>query len=66
MAGTTLEGEHLHPYTSGTVSKDKCHGKKQIYAGTKDPDCAGINQKPVQAADFKAIGLKWPRLSITN
>ena len=44
MAGTTLEGEHLHPYTSSTVSEDRYHGKKQIYAGIKDLDCAGINQ----------------------
>ena len=39
-----LEGEHLHPYTLGTVSEDKCHGKEQIYARTKNPDCTGINQ----------------------
>ena len=44
LVGTPLEGEHLHPYTLGTVSEDKCHGKKQIHTRAKDPDCAGINQ----------------------
>ena len=44
LVGTPLEGEHLHPYTLGTVSEDKCHGKKQIYTRAKDPDCTGVNQ----------------------
>ena len=44
VVGTPLEGEHLHPYTLGTVSEDKCHGKKQIHTRAKDPDRAGINQ----------------------
>ena len=42
--GPPLEGEHLHPYTLGTVSEDKCHGKEQIYTRAKDPYCTGINQ----------------------
>ena len=37
-------GEHLHPYTLCPALEDKCHGKRQIYTGTKDPDCTGINQ----------------------
>ena len=44
VVGTSLEGEHSHPYTLGTVSEDKCHGKEQIYTRTKDSDCTGINQ----------------------
>ena len=44
MVGTPLEGEHLHLYTLDPVLEDKCHGKKQIYARTKDLDCTGINQ----------------------
>ena len=44
LVGTPLEGEHLHPYTLGTVSGDKCHGKKQIYTRTKNPDRTVINQ----------------------
>ena len=44
LVGTPLEGEHLHPYTLGTVSEDKCHGKEQIYTRAKDPDRTGINQ----------------------
>ena len=46
MVGTPLEGEHLHPYTLGTVSEDKCHGKKQIHTRAKDPDCTGTSQNP--------------------
>ena len=42
--GDPLEREHLHPYTLGTVSEDKCHDKKQIHTRAKDPDRAGINQ----------------------
>ena len=42
--GAPLEGEHLHPYTLGAVSEDKCHGKEQIYTRAKDLDCAGIDQ----------------------
>ena len=38
MVGTPLEGEHLHPYTLGAVSEDKCHGKEQIYTRAKDSD----------------------------
>ena len=44
IVGIPLEGERLHPYTLGTVSEDKCHGKEQIYTRAKDPDCTGINQ----------------------
>ena len=44
LVGIPLEGEHLHPYTLGIVLEDECHGKKQIYIRTKDPDCTGINQ----------------------
>ena len=42
--GIALEREHLHPYTLDQVLKDKRHGKEQIYTGTKDLDCARINQ----------------------
>ena len=34
----------MHPYTLCPALEDKCCGKKQIYAGTKDPDRTGINQ----------------------
>ena len=44
LVGITLEREYLHPYTLGTVSEDKCHGKEQIHTRAKDPDRAGINQ----------------------
>ena len=44
LVGITLEREYLHLYTLDPVLEDKHHDKKQIYARTKDPDCAGINR----------------------
>ena len=44
LVGISLEGEHLHPYTLDPALEDECHGKEQIYTGTKDLDCTGINQ----------------------
>ena len=43
VVGTSLEGEHSHPYTLDLTLEDKCHGKEQIYTRAKDPDCTGIN-----------------------
>ena len=49
---TPLEGEHLHPYTLGKASEDKCYDKKQIYAVTKDPDCAETIRTDTSAAEL--------------
>ena len=61
MVGTPLEVEHLHPYTLGTASEDKCHGKRQMYTRAKDPDCTGkepkIEREPID------IGIIMPKQS---
>ena len=53
LAETPLEGEHLHPYTLGTVSEDKCHGKEQIYIRTKNPDCIESIRTSINTAELR-------------